>query len=198
MERLRITRCRLRSTPAGFGPTGSLGVGVDFRAVLTLVSMLPFLIAATCSAREQEPSANEVEIRAADCLHLQERLRDKSSLNPAQRKISSDLLLSVWAEQCKSAGHEVPPMRTSVKVDEEGITVVDINAEVTEKLLGRIEELGGTVVSSFPERMAVRAGVPIQRLEELAGSPDLRSIRSADEYQLHKPNLSEDEKGEAP
>ncbi|MEE9250802.1 MAG: S8 family serine peptidase, partial [Alphaproteobacteria bacterium] len=85
----------------------------------------------------------------------------------------------------------VPELRTSVQVDENETTLVDIKANVTQDLLRKIKEVGGTVVNSFPQHQAIRARIPIQRLESIAESPDARSIRSADEYQLHKVNTSE-------
>ena len=191
MKQLRIMLCRERSDSAISEPTRSVWARVDARAVLALASALLFVLPGTGSAHEEE-------ISPTACLHIQEQLHDKCSLTPAQRKISSDLLLNLWAEQCKSAGHAVPQLRTRVKADEKGITVVDIKADVTEQLLSRIEELCGTVISSFPEHQTVRARIPIQRLEKLAESPDVSSIRSADEYQLHEPDLSEDGEGQAP
>lgn len=178
----------------------SRGARVDAAAVLVLASVLPFLFAATCSAHEEEvgptEDPTEHEMSAAACLELQERLYDKSSRTASQRKISSDLLLSVWAEQCEADGHPVSELRTRVEVDEAGFTVIDIKANVTEQLLSLLDELSGNVISSFPKHESVRARIPIRLLEELAASPDVNSIRSADEYRLNEPT-SNDQEGRA-
>ena len=82
-------------------------------------------------------------------------------------------------------------MRSGVEVDQTGETLVDIKGEVTDELIARIEEVGGEVVNSFPQFQAVRARLPIDRLEEVAELDEVRSIRSADQFQLHQVNVSE-------
>ena len=136
-------------------------------------------------------TAQEKEMRATASRQIQVLLDEKASRTPAQRKISSNLLQYMQAERDKSIGNAVPNLRTSVQVDENGTTLVDIKANVTQDLLNKIEEAGGTVVNSFPQYQSIRARIPIWRLENIAASPDVRSIRSADEFQLHKLNTSE-------
>lgn len=189
MKRLRTMPCREQSDSAKSDPTRSVWASVDAVAVLALASALLFVFPGTGSAQREEMSP-------AACRNIQAPRHDKASLTPAQRKISSDLLLNLRAERCKSAGNAVPELRTGVEVDEKGTTVVDIGADVTEQLRGRMERLCGTVISSFPRYQSIRARIPIERLEELAESPDVRSIRSAEKYQLHEPDFSSDKKGQ--
>ena len=154
-------------------------------AVLGLASVLLLaMIPGTGTAQEKEMSATASR-------QIQVLLDEKASRTPAQRKISSDLLLNMRAERGRSIRNAVPELRTSVQVDENETTLVDIKANVTQDLLRKIKEVGGTVVNSFPQHQAIRARIPIQRLESIAESPDVRSIRSADEYQLHKVITSE-------
>jgi hypothetical protein len=60
--------------------------------------------------------------------------------------------------------------------DGQGMAVVDIKATVTDALLQTIAGIGGQVVSSHPAFDAVRARVPIRRLDELAALPEVRHI----------------------
>jgi len=125
------------------------------------------------------------DLSAADCEQIRAPVVDKASLTGAQRKLSSDLLLSSRAERCRALGHAVPATRSPIRIDEDGLTLVDLKTKVTEDLLTRIRDLEGIVVNSFPQHDTMRARLPMARLEALAESPDVKSIRAADEYQLH-------------
>ena len=101
---------------------------------------------------------------------------DKAERTPAQQKISSALLdaIAQLTEDVRS------PRRSGVEVDGDGTTLLDIEADVTAAVLDRIEELEGTVVSSFPQYQAIRARLPLDELEALAEMSEVRSIRPAD------------------
>lgn len=162
------------------------------RAVTTLAPasvLLLTLIAGIGTAQERPLQDREIGATASQQMRV--LLDEKATRTPAQRKMSSDLLLNMRGDRGRSLRSEVPELRTSVAVDEAEFTLVDIKAEVTEDLLSRIQDLGGTVVNSHPQYRAIRARIPVQSLESLAESPDASSMRSADEYQLHQVNTSE-------
>ena len=138
-------------------------------------------------------SGQEKQMSARASRQIQVQLDEKASRTPAQRKIGSNLLQYLQAEQDKSSGNAMRESRPSIQVDEDGTTLVDIKANVTQDLLNKIEEAGGTVVNSFPQFQSIRARILIRLLERIAESPDVRSIRSADEFQLHKLSTSEDD-----
>ena len=118
-------------------------------------------------------------------------LEEKAARTPAQRKIGSDLLIGRAGPRGRRMPESLPELRSRVEVDERGRTVVDIKAEVTDALIARIEEVGGEVISSFPQYQAVRAHLPLDRLEEVAELDEVRSIRSAERFELHRVNVSE-------
>jgi hypothetical protein len=122
---------------------------------------------------------------------IQKLLEEKATRTPAQRKISSDLLLNREAPRGRATLESVPELRSGAEVDEAGETVVDIKAEVTDALMARIEEVGGEVISSFPQYQAVRARLPLDRLEEVAELDEVRAIRSAEQFELRQINVSE-------
>ncbi len=108
-------------------------------------------------------------------------LRDKAARTPAQQKISSQLLEAVKIYGGELKSREDLKRRSSVKVDADGTTLVDIKAQVTEAVLARIEAVGGKIISSFPEYQAIRARIPIDQIEPLAEMSQVISIRPADE-----------------
>ena len=117
-------------------------------------------------------------------------MQEKASRTPVQRKISSHLLYEMKRQRGHAMFQAVPALRSGVKVDRAGRTMVDIKAEVTEGLLRRIEQLGGSVVNSFPQFQAVRASMPLMQLEALAGSSQVMSVRPAARAMTNK-NTSE-------
>ena len=78
------------------------------------------------------------------------------------------------------AGHGPDCGETNVEVDSNGQTIVDIKAEVNETVLSRIQELDGKVISSFAQYQAIRARIPIEKIEILAELPEVISIRPAE------------------
>ena len=117
--------------------------------------------------------------------------REKDSWTPTQQKISSKLLLEKKRLLKESIMAGVPNMRSSVEVDTSGSTLVDINANVNNALLKKIQDLGGKVLSSFPEFNAIRAEVPIAQLEALASDEAVKTIRPADKAFLNKQDVSQ-------
>ena len=117
--------------------------------------------------------------------------QEKDSWTPVQRKIGSKLLIESKKRRGRPLAAGFPNLRSSIKVDDAGLTLVDIKAEVTDELLSRIKELGGQVVNSHPRFKAIRARVPIEKMEPLAAEADVISIRLADEYFLNKRDTSE-------
>lgn len=104
-------------------------------------------------------------------------IEEKSSRTPAQRKIDSQLLYLL--RRTRPGGETLAHLEVDVEADAAGRVLVDITANVTAKLLSKIKKLGGEITSSFPRYHAVRARVPLEKLESLAGSSDVRFIAPA-------------------
>jgi hypothetical protein len=147
------------------------------------------LLGAAQVAAQPAQAGQGISQTASD--QIQKLLEEKATRSPAQRKIGSNLLLDPAAPRGRAMHGAVPQLRSGVEVDAAGATVVDINGEVTDQLLARIEEVGGEVISSFPQYQAVRARLPLNRLEEVAELDEVRSIRAAIEPELHQVNVSE-------
>ena len=74
----------------------------------------------------------------------------------------------------------VPTLRSDVEIDASGATLVDIKGDVNADLLSAVRSLGGEVITSLPEFHAIRARMPISRLEVLAARNDVREIMQAE------------------
>lgn len=105
---------------------------------------------------------------------------DGAQRTAAQEKISSRLLDAIERRR-GGPGAVESTLRSSVVVDADGATLVDIDAEVTEGLVGEIEARDGTVVSSFPQFRSIRARIPLGELESIAELSDVRFIEVAEE-----------------
>ena len=128
-----------------------------------------------------EPKMSKSEPRPPTTEQSEAILGEKSLRTPAQQKISSRLLYAIKMYRGELESTEGPMRGSSVKVHADGTTMVDIKVQVTEEVLARIEALGGTVMSSFPQYQAVRARIPLDQIEALAEMPQVIFIRPAEE-----------------
>ena len=125
-------------------------------------------------------------------------LAAKAQRTPAQRKVSSQLLDAMGSPQLpegqEGGGEEPqPPAGSGPRqpaatdgVAEFELVAVDIRADVTPEVLGRIRALGGTVINSVPKYRAIRAQLPLVAVQPLAALSAVQSIRPADEAVTHK------------
>ncbi|HEY9435134.1 MAG TPA: hypothetical protein VI260_27065, partial [Blastocatellia bacterium] len=111
-------------------------------------------------------------------------LAEKQSRTPEQRKISSHLLNAMRAQrgQAMTRGGEVRTLNSAMpmaKPDSEGRVLVIIKAVVTKELAMAVEKSGGEVINASVTAGVIRALVPLDSLEGLAGYTAVKSIRSA-------------------
>ncbi len=111
---------------------------------------------------------------------------DNAQGTSAQKKISSQLLAAIAQRADATPG----ALRGSgVDVDAEGRALVDIDATITDELLDAVVMMEGAVVNNFPQYDAVRAWVPLDQVESLAGRADVRFIRQADIATTNSPGM---------
>lgn len=128
--------------------------------------------------RHKKISANAVK-------QIDSVLQEKESRTLAQQKIDSQLLYAIKGRR----GEALPAVQpASVPTDTDGRTllIVDISGNVTDALLSRISLLGGQVISSFPRYNTIRANIPLDKIEALACSSDVRFIQSAAQAQTNQ------------
>jgi len=118
-------------------------------------------------------------------------IEEKKSRTPAQEKIASPLLRQIKRARGDSAPRNMPELRSEALRERDGMVAVDIEAAVSQALIDEIEDVGGRVVHQHPRFNAIRAYVPLDRLETIAARPEVRFIRPAERPILNKINTSE-------
>ena len=143
--------------------------------------------------------------------NIEALLAAKEQRTPAQRKVSSQLLVGGEQRATRGGGGERAatgggwergrrggrfPQAGQQAADPDSVVelelvTVDIRANVTAAVLARIRALGGTVINSVPEHRAIRARLPLAAVEQLAALDAVQFIRPADEAVTRKDNTSE-------
>ena len=122
---------------------------------------------------------------------IQALMDEKASRTPVQRKISSQLIYALKMKHGMSIANGIQTLRTGVKVDDMGKTVVDIKADVTPSLLKELERLGGKIIHSSVRYNAIRARIPLEQVEAVASQSEVIFIQPAVEAITNKINTSE-------
>lgn len=105
--------------------------------------------------------------------------KEKASRTAAQKKLDSHIVLAIKKSRKEAPFDKYPELPADLAVQPDGRVLVDMDATVTKELLAHVADLGGEVISSFPDMRAIRALVPLTRLEELAGRADMKFISPA-------------------
>ena len=103
-----------------------------------------------------------------------------NSRTPVQQKLDSNLLLEKDRRRGGPMTNALSALRSGVEVNDDGTVLVDIQTQVTLAVLNAIEGAGGTIVSSYAQYDAIRARLPLDRLEALAARPEVRFLRPFD------------------
>ena len=107
-------------------------------------------------------------------------IQEKESRSQVQRKIDSQLLYAAKQNRGEKLTNDVTTLEVNVDADEKGFVPVDIQANVTRDLLKLIVKLGGEIIFSSSKFNSVTARVPMQALEQIAASEDVKFIYPAD------------------
>ena len=118
-------------------------------------------------------------------------MREKKSWNHAQCKIDTHLLLAAKRRLARPLTAGLPQLRSVGNIDSSQNVLVDIKASVSTELLEGIVAVGGTVVNSHAQYDAIRARLPLARLETIAGEDAVIRIRPADQVITNMTNTSE-------
>ena len=105
--------------------------------------------------------------------------KEKESRTPTQQKIDTQLLYADKMRRGVPIADGVPVQRVDLDKDDQGRILVDIKADVTDALLQYIKTLGGNVVNDFPQYQAIRAGVPLASIEDLATRSEVKFVEPA-------------------
>lgn len=148
------------------------------------------LPASSTAQQAAPPPASPLRLSQQARRQLNALKLEKMSRTPGQRKMASNLVLAARKAANQPLPTGFPEVNPNV-AGPDGKTLVDVNAKVTDALIARIRALGGEVVSSHPRYDAIRARVPVARLESLANEPDVRTIQPAIRPMTNKIDTSE-------
>ncbi|MBO0719866.1 MAG: S8 family serine peptidase [Blastocatellia bacterium] len=149
---------------------------------------------------------NGAQMSAAAQQQIKSLLDEKNSRSPAQKKIDSRLLYAMKAHrgEAMTRGGEVRSLRSAStilkqpdKTDPQDRILVDIKATggsggggvLSKQLIVAIAQAGGEISYANLQTGSVRARIPFTAMEELAGSPVVKSIRPA-AIAKHQTNLA--------
>ena len=149
------------------------------------------LIGQTPALAQEKGTEPSLTLNAEMRSQLTALSQEKAARTPAQKKMSSQLVLSLKAQRGELKGSGLESVRPQVNVEADDSVLVDISAVVTPALLAEIEKLGGRIVNSYAEHAAIRAYVPLEFIETLAGEEEVRFIKPAARAFLNKVNTSE-------
>jgi uncharacterized repeat protein (TIGR01451 family) len=141
------------------------------RFAWVLAAFITFNLPALAAGPQQVSDAVMQQIAALE--------QEKTSRSAAERKLDSQFVFRLKQNRGQAIAAGVTHLKPKVKFEADGRVLVDIDAAVTPKLLTEIQQAGGMVINSFPQFRAVRAQVPLEQLERLAGSSDVKFIKPA-------------------
>jgi subtilisin family serine protease len=140
-------------------------------AHLAFASLLSLCTLATLAAAQQ--------ISPGAVTQISELLQEKATRTAVERKLGSNLLFARKRIRREAIAPGVQSLRSRVRRDAAQRVLVDVSATVTAQVLDRIAEVGGEMVTSFPQYGAIRAWLPFDRLEDVAVMVEVRAIRQA-------------------
>src|SRR4051812_17308113 len=111
---------------------------------------------------------------------IQELLQEKDNRTPAQQKLSSRLVYAVKAdrnEPLTASIDSLPSAEGGLNVQDNGV-LVDIEGSPSADLESAISASGGLVIRGSQSDV-VRARVPLQQLENIAGRSDVSHIKAS-------------------
>ena len=124
---------------------------------------------------QQSPRV-DVDLPPDILFQIEALMDEKAERTPAQQKVSSELL-----ELRVEPDGSVVRWSFSGERDLSELVTVDVRADVTPEVLGRIDEMGGSVVSSSPQYRAIRARIPLATVFALAELDEIQWIGPAEE-----------------
>ena len=144
------------------------------------LASLAFLAAGSLGAA----AAPAQELSPQAVAQIQALLEEKAARTPVQQRIDSQLLAAARMTRGRPVARGISRLESvwgRVRRLPGERALVDIRADVDDALLARLAGLGARVESSFPGYRAVRAEVPLRRVEEVAALPGVSFVEPAAE-----------------
>jgi uncharacterized repeat protein (TIGR01451 family) len=164
----------------GTRDAGPQNTGTDIHFHKFQPSVPPDAAATSTVTRTQA----EIDAFVAQQIGLLEQ--EKTSRTPAQQKIDSNVLYTIRMMKGQAPAPGIASLYTGVDLDDSNNIVVDITADVTGALLGKLRSAGAMVLDSNSEYRSIRAIIPPNQIEGIAALPDVTFIdRRAEDIHGH-------------
>ncbi len=152
------------------------GQGIEIWKGLPVTRRVAPLLALLCVAFPNPAISQQEALRNITIPEISRIEAETAKRTDAQKKMSSHLLDAVKEQQTGAVVPGAPRLKAE-RLEASGAgTLVDIDADVTDALLNAIRQAGGTIVNAHPVDHAIRAYIPLDRLESIAGNPSVNSI----------------------
>ncbi len=150
-------------------------------------------LAAAACLFVQPALADEPKLTAAGLAQIQAVRAEKQARTATQKKIQSRLLFSIYKQRNDARIAALPDLRIAAPL-KDGRMLVDFDvasAKAVKTVVNAVERAGGLVTTASLRFGAVRAFVPLNRIEGLAALASVRRVQLAREAMTHKLNTSE-------
>ena len=141
---------------------------------LSLAALLGLTVAAPLFS---QPSP---DISDSALQQIQSILAEKQSRSTTQLKVDPTLIYTARFAVGLNTGTVSDVVAPTAPLDAGNRVQVDIRGAVSDALLQQIQNLGGEIVSAFPQYGAVRANLPISQVETIAANPAVQSLSVAE------------------
>lgn len=119
--------------------------------------------------------ANDISPEAL--AQIEALIQEKESRSQIERKLDSQLVYELKMDRGQAVANGVRTLETDLPVSDNGKTIVDITASVSDGLLLQLRESGADIMNVTAERDSIRASVSLDSLESIAAMSDVRFIQ---------------------
>jgi subtilase family protein len=104
-------------------------------------------------------------------------IREKETRTPTEKKMDSQLIYELKMDRGETIANGIRALDTDVQVTDTGKAELDINGVISDNLLEQLKANGAEIVNVVPEQNSIRAKVPLDSLEAIAGLSDVTFIQ---------------------
>lgn len=152
-------------------------------ATLAVVALLSVSLISSAKAQSTSGPVSDLSgvPQMSDSARQQIRnlLAEKEARTPVQRKIGSSLIYRSKRKQGIDLIPGAAGLRPLVAERKDGLVDVQITGRISKSLINQLTRAGGRVIYGHVNGPLLRALVPIDSVESLAASSDVRNIREA-------------------
>jgi subtilisin-like proprotein convertase family protein len=137
--------------------------------------------------------AEQVQLQASAREQIRVLRQEKRDRTPAQRKIQSKLLFSLYKSRKDTRLAALPSLRTKAP-SKDGRMLVDVDLASSadfKTVLSALERAGGEITTASARYKTIRARLPLDKVEGVAALGGVRKVLLARPFLTHKVNTSE-------